>query len=155
MRISKLIAVGASGCALVAAVTLPAMAGPSHHAQPSSTTGTLHSTLSPKTAHKGTKMTLKASGAEKKTGYLCLFALVKGTSHGQELTNTKSVTSSKKGKFSCTLTFKPFTATVAGKTRHCPLTKKDKKAGVKCGFAAADPLHPTKSNAFQPFTAKK
>ena len=61
MRISKLIAVGASGCALVAAVTLPAMAGPAHHARPSGTTGTLHSTLSPKTAHTGTKMTLKAS----------------------------------------------------------------------------------------------
>jgi hypothetical protein len=155
MHISKYLAVAASGCALAAAVALPAIAGAAHPAHPSGTHGTFHSTLTPKVAHKGTRMTLKASGAEKKTSYLCLFALVKGTQHGQELNNTASVTSSKKGTFHCTLTFKPFTAIVAGKTRHCPLTKADKKAGVKCGFAAADPLNATKSNAFQPFTAKK
>jgi hypothetical protein len=158
MRISKLLAATAAGLALAAAVMLPAMAGPSHAshpAKPAGTHGTLHSSLTPKVAHPGTRLTLKASGAEKHTGYLCLFAIVKGTQHGQELGNTASVTSSKKGRFHCSLTFKPFKAVVAGKTRHCPLRKADKKAHVVCGFAAADPLHPNKSNAFQPFTAKK
>jgi hypothetical protein len=154
MRITKLMAVAASGCALAAAVTLPAIAGTSHQSRPAGTHGTFHSTLTPKVAHKGTRMTLKASGAEKKTNYLCLFAIVKGTAHGQELSNVASVTSTKHGTFHCSLTFKPFKAVVAGKTRHCPLTKADRKAHVVCGFAAADPLHSTKSNAFQPFTAK-
>ena len=156
MRISKLMAVGAAGCAIAAAVAIPAAAGahPSHAAHPAGKNGTFHSTLSPKTAHTGTKMTLKATGAEKKTSYLCLFAIVKGTQHGQDLNNAISVKSTKKGTFSCSLKFKPFSATVAGKTRHCPLKKADKKAGVKCGFAAADPLNPTKSNTIQYFTAK-
>jgi hypothetical protein len=158
MRISKLLAAAAAGLALAAAVMVPAMAGtshPSHAARPAGKHGNLHSTLTPKVARPGTRMTLRVSGAEKHTGYTCIFALVKGSSHGEDLANFTSATSSKKGRFHCSLTFKPFKATVAGKVRHCPLTKADRKAGVKCGFAAADPSHPKRSNAFQPFTAKK
>ena len=100
-------------------------------------------------------MTLKATGAKKKTSYTCIFAIVKGKAHGENLNNTKSVTSTKKGKFSCSLKFHPFKETVAGKVRHCPLTKADKKAKVKCGFAAADPFDPNGSNTIQYFKAKK
>jgi hypothetical protein len=158
MRISKLMAVGFSGCALAAAVAIPATAGAGHPAQaahPAGTHGTFHSTLSPKTAHKGTRMTLKASGAEHKTNYICVFAIVKGKQHGQDLLNTATVKSSKHGSFHCSLVFKPFKEKVAGKVRHCPLTKADKRAGVKCGFAAADPLNSTKSNTIAYFKAKK
>jgi hypothetical protein len=162
MRIPKVLAVTASGCALAAAIAIPATAGaahtakPAHPAKPAGTHGTLHSSVSTHTVKKGTKITLKASGAKKKTSYLCLFALVKGANaNGPNLTNTKSVKSSKKGKFSCTLTFKPFKETVAGKVRHCPLTKADKKAKVQCGFAAADPADSTGSNAFWALNVKK
>jgi hypothetical protein len=154
MRIHKALAVGVSGCAIAAAAVVPATAGAAHASHPALTHGTLHSSISSTTAHTGTKLTLKASGAKKKTSYLCLFALVKGTQHGQDLNNTSNAKSTKKGKFHCTLTFKPFTATVAGKLRHCPLTKADKKAHVVCGFAAADPADQN-SNAFWPINAKK
>jgi hypothetical protein len=159
MRIGKLMAVTATGCALAAAIAIPATAGAGHAAPASHPAagkhGTFHSSLSPKVAHPGTKMTLKATGAKKKTSYTCIFAIVKGKAHGENLNNTKSVTSTKKGKFSCSLKFHPFKETVSGKVRHCPLTKADKKAKVKCGFAAADPLDSTGSNTIQYFKAKK
>ena len=155
MRISRLMAVAAIGCAISGAAAIPALAGPNHSAHPAGTHGTLDSSISPHTAHNGTRITMHASGAHKKTDYICLFALVKGSQHGQNLNNSTSVTSSKKGKFSCSLTFHPFHATVAGKVRHCPLTKADKKAHIVCGFAAADPSDPNGSNAFWPIKAKK
>jgi len=158
MRIYKVLAVGASGCAIAAAAIVPATAGAahaSHPARPALSHGTLHSSISTTTAHTGTKLTLKASGAKKKTSYLCLFALVHGSNqNGPNLANHVSVKSSKKGKFHCTLTFKPFTANVGGKLRHCPLTKADKKAHIVCGFAAADPQDSQGSNAFWPINAK-
>jgi hypothetical protein len=151
MRISKALAVAATGCALVATGVIPATASAGHAAHPARpdlSHGTLHSSVSTTHVKTGTKITMKVSGAKKNTGYLCLFALVKGASaNGPNLNNTKSVTSSKKGKFKCTLTFKPFSASVAGKTRHCPLTAKDKRAKIVCGMAAADPGDQN-SNAF-------
>jgi hypothetical protein len=154
MRISKALAVAATGCALVATSVIPATASSghaahvAHPARPALSHGTLHSHVSTTHVKTGTKITMTVSGAKHRTGYLCLFALVKGASaNGPNLHNTKSVISSKKGKFKCTLTFKPFKASVAGKTRHCPLTKKDKKAKIVCGMAAADPQDQN-SNAF-------
>jgi putative lipoic acid-binding regulatory protein len=158
MRINRYVTVAISGCAIAAAAAIPAVAGAghaAHPARPAGVNGTFHSTLTPKVAHPGTKMTLKATGAEHKKNYICIFAIVKGKAHNQDLFNTTTVKSSKKGTFHCSLTFHPFKETIAGKVRHCPLTKADKKAGVKCGFAAADPLNSTKSNTIQYFTARK
>jgi hypothetical protein len=147
MRIRSTLAVAVSGCALAASVAIPAAAGPATHAQharPALSHGTLHSTISTTHAKTGTKLTLKVTGAKKKTNYLCLFALVKGANKNYpNLTNTAHPVSSKKGKFSCTLTFKPFKE---GKFA-CPLNKAAKKAKLTCGFAAADPVDQN-SNAF-------
>jgi len=147
MRIRKTLAVAASGCALVAAGVLPATASTPHVARPARpalTHGTLHSTISTTHAKTGTKITLKVSGAKHNTNYLCLFALVKGASKNYpNLASAVTKKASAKGKFSCTLTFKPFKE---GKYA-CPLNKAAKKAKLACGFAAADPVD-TKSNAF-------
>lgn len=163
MRPSKALAVAASGCAILLAATMPATAGTAHPAHPATgKNGTFPSKLHPKTAHEGTKMTLKGHKAEKKTTYICVFTVVKGQSHGEDLTNTASVKSNKKGKFSCSLNFHKFKAlpvSASGKIsshyRHCPLHKSDKKKGWQCGMAAADPNNSLGSNTIQYFTAKK
>jgi hypothetical protein len=152
MRISRGLAVAVTGASLAAAVTLPAVAGTTHH--PAGKTGTFHSTLS-QTKHvkNGTKLTLKAKGAEKKVTYTCVFAIVKGkNANSPNLGNIAHATANKKGKFSCSLTFHPFTGTINGKTAHCPPSKADKKAGIKCGFAAADPANSQGSNTIQYFS---
>jgi hypothetical protein len=153
MRIRKTLAVAASGCALVAAGILPATASTPHVARPARpalTHGTLHSTISTTHVKSGTKVTLKVSGAKKGVSYICLFALVKGASKNYpNINNSTTKTASKKGKFSCTLTFEPFKE---GKFA-CPLNKASKKAKLSCGFAAADPQD-TKSNAFWTLSAK-
>ncbi|HTR71197.1 MAG TPA: hypothetical protein VMH41_13345 [Mycobacteriales bacterium] len=134
-----------SGLSLAAAATVPASAG---------SNGTFHSTLTPKTAHKGTKLTIKGTHARKKATFDCLFVVIKGKTHyGPDLGSLKKVKSTKKGKVSCTLTFKPFEETVSGKARHCPLSKADKKAHYKCAIAMS--TSDQKSNTIQYFTAKK
>jgi hypothetical protein len=152
MRISKALAVSVSGLALAATAALPAAAGANHPA--TGKNGTLPSTLSAKSAHIGQKLTLKVHGAKKKTSYICVFAIVKGKQNSPFLGNTTNVTSSKKGAFKCTLTFKAFSGQIGSKTYHCPPTAADKKAHIKCGFATADPADKN-SNAIQYFTAKK
>jgi len=153
MRVNRTLVVAVSGLAVVVSVALPASAGASHSA--TGKNGMFPSTLSPTTAHVGTKMTLKAHGAEKTTNYICVFAMVKGKRQRQDLDNATTIASSSKGTFKCTLTFKAFKAKIAGKTYHCPPTKADKKARVKCAFSAADPSNPKKSHTIQYFTAQK
>jgi hypothetical protein len=154
MRIRKTIAVSAAGLSIAAAASLPALAAQSHPA--AGKHGTFPSTLSQhKGVHPGTNLTLKAHGAKKNTGYTCAITAVLGKKHYADTGNVKAVTSNGKGKFSCTLTFRKFSGPINGKTVHCPQTKKDKKRGVKCGMAAADPFHPTKSNTIQYFKSHK
>jgi hypothetical protein len=149
MRISKILAVSATGCALAASVALPATAGPAHPAA----AGTFHSTISTHNPHAGTKVTMKATGAVPKTNYVCIFTIVKGTAHNENPAYDTSATSSKKGAFTCSLKFKPFKLPLGGKTYSCPVSKSAAKSGVKCGFAAADPFKQT-SNTIQYFKAK-
>jgi hypothetical protein len=153
MRIRKTLAVAVAGTSLAAAATLPAVAHPAHPAHPASK-GTFKSSVSPTTVHAGGTLTLKAHGAKKKTNYTCVIVVVHGANYaiGHIIGSKKS---NKHGKFSCSTTFEPFKATPVkgGKKRHCPTTKKDRKAGWKCGFAAS--TTDKKSNTISYFTAKK
>ena len=97
-----------------------------------------------KNVKPGTVLTFSAGGATKSTEYYCLLTVTSPQADGSSLTasNTstlKSVKSSKKGKLSCKQTFQPWTAKDEnGKTRHCPTTKADKRAGFKCSIAVVD-----------------
>lgn len=162
MRTSKTLAVAGSAVALAAAAAIPATAGTTHPAAAHHPTaahhpatgkhGTLKGKISPSHGIKnGTKITLKVKkGAEKKTNYLCLFAIIKGKNqNGPNLSNETTVKSNKKGAFHCTLTFHKFSAQVGSKMVKCPPTKKESKQGYICGFAGADPLNSQGSNTFQ------
>jgi hypothetical protein len=154
MRISKLMAVGAAGCALAAAVTLPATAGTAHHPAVASKTKEFPSTLTPKSVKPGQTITLRGHGALKKTSYDCLFIVIKGANYGTDLHSLKPVTSTKSGKVTCKLKFEAFSAKpLSGPTRHCPLKKADKKAGYKCAVAISTLNMKSASRDF--FTAKK
>jgi hypothetical protein len=154
MRIRKTMAVSLACMSIAAAATLPALAASSHPAVGKH--GTFPSKLSQHTGvHPGTALTLKAHGAKKNTGYTCAITAVQGKKHYADIGNTRAVTSNGKGKFSCTLTFRSFSGTIKGHKVHCPQTKKDRKHGVKCGMAAADPFHPMKSNTIQYFKSHK
>jgi hypothetical protein len=156
MRISKLMAVGVSGCALVAAVTLPATAGPAHHtAHPTvaSKTKTFPSTLNRHTVKPGQALILHGHGAKKSTAYSCVLVVIKGANY--TVGPIKNIKSTKKGKITCRVTYKPYTATslTGGASHHCPLSAKDKKAHWRCGMAVSTL---TKTSAtIQYFTAKK
>jgi hypothetical protein len=135
MRISKFMAVAASGAALVAAATLPAAAGTAQHSVGS--TRTFPSTISPSTVHTGQTLTLKGHGALKSTKYACVLIVDKGTKYGLDITSLKYVKSTSTGKVTCTQKFKPFSATVGSTKRHCPLTSADKRAGFRCAMAVS------------------
>jgi hypothetical protein len=158
MRISKLMAVGATGCALVTAISLPAAAGTAHHAaKPTAATPArskqFPSTLSPHSVKPGTHMVLKGHGAKKRTAYSCVFVVIKGANYDiGPITNIKS---SKKGKITCKRTFEPYTAhsLSGGANRKCPLSKASKKAHWRCGLAVS--TLDKSSNTIQYFTAKK
>jgi hypothetical protein len=150
MRISKPIAVAVAATSIAAAATLPAVAHPSHIASK----GTFKSSVSPNPVHSGQTLTLKAHGAKKKTNYTCALVVTHKANYGVgRIVGTKKA--NKHGKFSCSTTFEPFSATPVngGPKRHCPTTKKDRKAGFKCGFAAS--TLDKKSNTISYFTAKK
>lgn len=151
MRISKLMAVGAAGCALAAAVTLPAMAGPANHSVAS--TKQFPSTLTPHSVKPGQTLTLKGHGAKKNTNYSCVLVVIKGSNY--TIGPIKNVKSTKKGKVTCKVTYHPYTAMslTGGKSHHCPLSKADKKAHWRCGVAVSTT---DKSSAtIQYFTTKK
>lgn len=151
MGTKKTLAVAASAFALAATAAIPATAGTAHHPA-TSKHGTFKGKITPSKGIKnGTKVTFKAKkGALKNTNYLCLFAITKGTNHGQDLTNTANVKSTSKGAVKCSLTFKSFKTTVGSATVSCPPTKKQAKAGYICGFAVADPADGgNKSNSFE------
>jgi hypothetical protein len=155
MRISKFMAVAVGGCALAAAVTLPATAGTAHHSVGATKTKQFPSTLTPKSVKPGQTITLKGHGAKKKTNYSCLFIVIKGANYGADYNSLKGVKSGKTGKVSCKLKFEAFKATPVdgGKARHCPLKKADKKAGFKCAVAISTTDMTSASRDF--FTAKK
>jgi hypothetical protein len=156
MRISKALAIAATGCALTltAASMVPASAGPSHRATPSVKTKQFPSKVHPKTVHEGDSMTLKGHGAKKKTQYECVQVVIKGKHYGDDASTIMPVTSTKKGHVTCTETFNKFTEHVAGKGKHsCPLSKKDKNNPWKCGFAAS--TIDQKSATISYFHAKK
>jgi hypothetical protein len=145
MRTLRLVAVAAAGCAIAAAVALPATAGAGHPASATSIK-LFPSKIHPaKNVRTGQILTDTGHHAKKNTPYTCLFIVTKGTkkgtTYGADLTSLKSVTSNGKGVVKCKQTFKPFKVTdTKGKARHCPLTKADAKAGFDCaiGLATSD-----------------
>jgi hypothetical protein len=151
MRISKVMAVAVSGCALGAAAMVPAIAGTGHHAVPA--TKQFKSTLSTHSPKPGQKITLIGHGAKKSTQYQCVFVVLKGSAY--TIGPIKPVKSNKSGKVKCTVTYKPYTAVslTGGKSHHCPLSKKDKKAGYKCGLAVS--TQDKTSATIQYFSPKK
>ena len=153
MRISKLMAVGAAGCALAAAVTLPAVAGPAHHPAAKAQTKTFPSTLTPHTVKPGQTLTLKGHGAKKSTSYSCVLVVIKGSNY--TIGPIKNVKSTKKGKVTCKMTYHPYKtiSLTGGAGKQCPLTKAEKKGHWRCGVAVSTT---DKSSAtIQYFTAKK
>jgi hypothetical protein len=147
MRIRKALAISGTAIALTGAAALPA-AAVNHH--PASK-GTFKSSVSPDPVHVGETLTLKAHGAKSGSSYICILVVIKGK-HYALGPGAGSHTANKHGKFKCSLTFQSFKGTIAGKTRHCPTTKKDRKAGYKCGFAAS--TSDQKSNTISYFKGK-
>jgi hypothetical protein len=159
MRISKVLAVAAAGCALAGGAMLPAAAGASHaatKAKPAvAATHVFHTVLSTHSPSKGSTMTLTGTGALKKTQYNCVLIVIKGANYTIDSSSVHLVTSSKKGKVVCKETYEPYTAIslTGGPSRKCPLSKKLKKAGYKCGFAVSNTAKT--SSGIQYFTPKK
>jgi hypothetical protein len=156
MRIPKVLAVAATGCALVAAVAVPASAHAGHAARPAvaSKSKVFKTTLSPKSGIKtGTKLTLKGTGAQKNARFSCVLIVIKGTKYALDGGSLSGATSTKKGVVTCHATFKPFSGTVGGKKVSCPTTKANKKAGYKCAFAVSNSAQTDSGISY--FTAKK
>lgn len=154
MRISKFMAVVVSTGALAAAATLPAVAGTAHHPAVAAKTKTFPSTLTPHTVKPGQTLTLRGHGAKKHTSYTCVLVVIKGSNYTIN-THTKTVTSSKSGKVSCKMTYRPYhtISLTGGPGRQCPLTKAEKKSHWRCGLAVSTL---NKSSAtIQYFTTKK
>jgi hypothetical protein len=155
MRIPKVLAVAATGCALAAAVAVPAAAHPSHagHAAVASNAKVFKTTLSPKSGIKtGTKLTLKGKGAQKNAQFTCVLIVIKGTKYAINSNSLKVTHSTKKGALTCTEVFKPFSGTVGGKKVSCPTTKANKKAGYKCALAVSNTAQTDSGISY--FTAK-
>jgi hypothetical protein len=138
MRIPKVLAVAVTGFAIVGAAAVPAVAHTSHPAA-ASKSKVFHTTISPKSGVKtGTKLTLKGTGAAKKSQFTCVLIAIKGTKYAIDSSSLKVTHSNKKGALTCTETFAPFHGTVGGKKVSCPLTKANKKAGFKCALAVSN-----------------
>jgi hypothetical protein len=143
-----------AGLTLVAGATAPAL-GATHHPN----AGTVFkSSVSPsRNVTPGTTMTMKSSSAKPKTSYYCVFIVLKGSDYAADTGSATLVKSNKKGHVSCTKTFQPYTATDQNnKTRHCPTTKADAKAGFSCAMSLADQATQGQTSAsVAKFSAKK
>jgi hypothetical protein len=100
----------------------------------------LHITLSNYKPKSGDKVKATLHNAKNGVQYACLFTTykkgVKLSIPDSFVTTATQNHTGKNGKAHCTLTFQTGT-TVNG--HSCPPSKKDKKAGWKCGFVMADP----------------
>lgn len=163
MKKTAIVGAAASLC-LIGTAGTAALATP-HHSAAKARTGAiatphhpaakhkLHITLSNYKPKSGQKVHATLHNAVNGVQYACLFT----TYHaGGSLsipdafvTTATQGHTGKHGKAHCTLTFQP------GTTAHghsCPPTKKDKKAGWKCGFVMADPSaqgNPKKGKNYQ------
>jgi hypothetical protein len=133
MRSSEGIAIAASGVALAVMATLPATADTAQHS--SGTLKSFPSTITPRTVSVGQTLTLTGHGARKNTKYVCVFVIAKGPSVVYDLLNWKMVRSTSTGNVTCKRKFKAYSMQVDSRTRHCPLTKADRRSGFRCGVA--------------------
>lgn len=120
------------------------------------------STLTPhKHVKVGQKLTLTSTHAKPNLSYGCALT-IRNPKTGvaaidESFSDIKLVTSSSAGHVSCSLTFKKIAEKDSkGHIRHCPLTKKDAKAGFVCGIGIGDvSTSGDTSYSFAKFTAKK
>lgn len=140
VHVRRTAAVALSAAALTLTATLSAAGAP--------TVALFHSTLTPTTIHVGDRYKLSSGHARPSTTYECLEIVTKGTAYGYSLATVKTVKSSSTGHLVCKQTYKAFTATVSGKTRHCPQTKADRKAHIMCGIAVSTTDQKSKTAAF-------
>jgi hypothetical protein len=112
-----------------------------------------------KNVKPGRTITVKGTGAEKRTSFDCVMLIVDKkhtTAKYADVASLVTVRSTSKGKITCKEKFQPFSGTIAGKTRHCPTTSADKKAGMTCGIGMGDAKTlGDKSASLAVFTAKK
>ncbi|HWC34451.1 MAG TPA: hypothetical protein VG650_06440 [Mycobacteriales bacterium] len=145
MRINKIIAVLTSVCTLSLGASLAASAAPSAN--------TFHATLTPSKIHVGQTYKITSSHARPSTTYNCVEIVTKGTAYGYSLGSLSNPVSTSSGHVTCKGPYLAFKATVSGKTRHCPQTKADLAAHVKCGIAVSTTDQSSYTSAF--FTSVK
>jgi hypothetical protein len=159
----KKTAIVVASFALVAAAAPAAVAHtishPGHHAPAAAKI--FKSKASPsKNVKIGKSVTVKGSGALKKTSYICIEVVSNGNQldTATDTKNLTTVTSTAAGKVTCKLPVKKYSGKdgLGSKTVHCPTTAADKKAKFSCGFALADAAtEGKKSVSLAKFTAKK
>jgi hypothetical protein len=117
-------------------------------------------TLTPhKDVHVGRTLTLTSSHAKKNLQYGCALTVANLKTHvsgsDENFADIDLAKSSSTGHLKCKLTFKKFKVTDSkGHTRHCPLWKRDVKAGFVCGVGAGDVnTRGDTSHTFVKFTA--
>jgi hypothetical protein len=160
MRLTRTATVVATGCALAVAATMPATALTHHHSAPARPAIKLFkSTIKPdKNVKTGHTLKMTGKGADPNTDYNCLLLVThgtkKGATYGADLNSIKTVKSNGAGKVVCKQLFSAYKVTdTKGATRHCPLSKKDAKAGFDCamGLSTSD----NSSGSIKTFKAKK
>jgi hypothetical protein len=107
----------------------------------------------------GQTIIVKGTGTKKSTTYDCVLIIEDKKRPTEEYADIASlqatVKSTASGKITCKQRFEPYAGKVAGKTRHCPTTAKDRKAGMTCGVGLGDAATMGKSSAsLAKFTAK-
>jgi hypothetical protein len=135
MKNTRRIAIAVPGLMIAASVAMaPALAAPS------TTPGTAFSSHATpaKNVKSGEVVTVTGTKAETGTQFDCLFVVTHGKAYGADIASARLVKSTTSGKITCKQTFRPFTVSVSGKARHCPLTAADAKAGFACGIALGD-----------------
>jgi hypothetical protein len=158
MQLKKMIVAGAA-CGALAAAALPAASSASPSAPLAAAVHHFTSHVTPdKNVAVGRKLTLTSTHATPNTLYICALGVANlktGSKYG-DVGSATTVKSSKTGKVKCTVKFVKFHgADTSGTVRHCPLTKKDAKAGYRCGVTFADAgTFGNTSASFAVFTAK-
>ncbi|MGN6475076.1 MAG: hypothetical protein ACTHK4_15695 [Mycobacteriales bacterium] len=141
VHIRRLGAVALAASALTLTASLGAVGAPAAG-------NTFSSTLTPTTIHVGQTFKITSSHALHSTTYYCVEIVVKGKGYGYSTATLKTLKSSSTGHVVCKNAYKSFKATVSGTVRHCPQTKADRAAKVKCGIALSTADQKSTTSAF-------
>lgn len=133
-----------AGLAVTAALSASLAGAALAQEEPAARVTQLTTTVTPNTGvTKGTAIKAVAKGAPAGTEFVCVLSVVSikdgKTLTASNLSSLAAAKANKNGKAVCKQTYNPWEAEdEEGTLRHCPTTKKDKKAGFKCGVALAD-----------------